>query len=328
MDTMLNVSDRPKTTAGDFFLHLGVIATLYFATGNLIALIFDLINIEFPDRLSGMISSYYSSSVRFELAALIIVFPLYLYLNWLLARDIERVPEKRNLSVRKWLFYFTLFLAAAIVAGDLVAVLNTFLQGEITMRFILKALTILIIAGSVFWYYLRELRSETPGSLTRVWHIFSGAIVLAAVVGGFIVSGSPMKVRDIRFDEQRVSDLQNIQWQIVSYWQTKNALPASLSDLRDPIGGYVPPVDPQTGAAYDYSVTGTQAFLLCATFASPIQTDVFGNPVAGTAYGPATGDNWQHSAGRVCFPRTIDAERYPPNLKTSISPPTRPVPTR
>ncbi|MBM3257306.1 MAG: hypothetical protein FJY98_03170 [Candidatus Liptonbacteria bacterium] len=314
---------RPRTTAGDFFLHLGVVATLYFAAGNLISLLFDIINIAFPDRLSR-VTDFYSSGIRFALASLIIIFPLYLYLNRYLARDMDRSPEKRDLGIRKWLFYFTLFLAGAIVAGDLVAVLNTFLRGEITVRFILKALTVLLVAGSVFWYYLKELRSATPGSLTRVWNIGSGVVVLAAVIGGFMVSGSPMRARDLRFDEQRVGDLQNIQWQVVNYWQTKGKLPASLAELKDPIGGYEAPRDPLTDAAYEYSVKGERVFSLCATFALPTRTDAFGKSISESYYGPSTGDNWQHEEGRTCFDRTIDPERYPP--RTSEPVPVKPIP--
>jgi hypothetical protein len=32
------------------------------------------------------------------------------------------------------------------------------LQGELTARFVLKVLTVIVIAGSVFWYYLGSLR--------------------------------------------------------------------------------------------------------------------------------------------------------------------------
>ena len=44
--------------------------------------------------------------------------------------------------------------------GDFTALIYNFLGGEITVRFILKALTVGVLAGSIFGYYLRELQVE------------------------------------------------------------------------------------------------------------------------------------------------------------------------
>ena len=68
------------------------------------------------------------------------------------------MPEKRNLRIRKWLIYFTLFAAALIIIGDLVALIFSLLGGELTVRFLLKVVTIFFVAGSVFYYYLWDLR--------------------------------------------------------------------------------------------------------------------------------------------------------------------------
>ena len=111
-------------------------------------------------------------------------------------------------------------------------------------------------------------------------------------------------------DQQRVQDLQTIQWQIVSFWQSKNRLPATLDQLKDSISGFVSPTDPQTGAVYGYNVLGSAKFSLCADF------EASGNLEGGLAE-PKTVDsvqdrmdNWRHEAGRVCFERTIDPEIY------------------
>jgi hypothetical protein len=96
-------------------------------------------------------------------------------------------------------------------------------------------------------------------------------------------------------DEQRVTDLQMLQSQIVSvYWQSKGALPGTLADLQDPINGFQVPKDPQTAQQYEYIRKGERMFALCATFAA-----VGADPA------------WPHEAGRVCFDRTIDVQLYP-----------------
>jgi len=147
------------------------------------------------------------------------------------------------------------------------------------------------------------------------------AIVAAAVTAGFFVAGTPQEERLRQFDERRVNDLQSIQWQIVNYWQSKERLPENLGVLRDDIGGYVPPRDPETGAEYDYAVNGPLTFTLCASFALPSgsvngKNYAVSRPVAPERVPtPASFDTWQHESGRACFERTIDKDLYPPRDK-------------
>jgi hypothetical protein len=95
-----------------------------------------------------------------DTASLIIAFPVFLYVSWLLNKAIVKDPEKRSSKIRKWLTYITLFVAAGVIIGDLIALVFNMLGGELTLRFILKVLTVGSIAGSIFGYYLIELRKE------------------------------------------------------------------------------------------------------------------------------------------------------------------------
>jgi uncharacterized protein (UPF0333 family) len=45
--------------------------------------------------------------------------------------------------------------------GDLITFLAFFLRGDLTVRFVLKVLTVLVIAGGIFLYYLASLK---PGA--------------------------------------------------------------------------------------------------------------------------------------------------------------------
>ncbi len=138
------------------------------------------------------------------------------------------------------------------------------------------------------------------------------AIVAATVIVGFITVGSPQNKRLQNFDAQRVQDLQNLQGQIIYYWQAKNKLPAQLSDLNDPTRGTIVPTDPQTGAEYEYvPKAGVAEFTLCANFSLPSNASV---PRAAAPVGPYGNGttNWDHSAGRTCFDRTIDKDFYKP----------------
>src|SRR3989344_87237 len=333
------MSDIIKNIQRDVFMYLLAIVTLVISAVSFGILVFQYINIYFPDVLADyyMGSSAYLGSVRQSLAFVIVVFPVYVWASRFLRRDMEANPEKKELKIRKWLLYLTVFAAGLTIIGDLVALLNTFLEGEITARFILKVLTIFFIAGSVFFYYFRELRSdELKKDVWKAWGIraFPWAVisvVLAAVVFGFFVAGSPTSRRTERFDERRVQDLSVIQSHVISYWQNKGALPGNLGELPDDLLGVVVPVDPKTGNAYEYRVVrdllrsegdempkpaGVVKFQLCAPFETSNKGDGNGGirpmPALPMSYPYPGGEvqTWDHGVGRVCFERTIDPDFF------------------
>lgn len=297
----------------DFFLHVGVIATLYWATASLITLVFQIINIALPDATQSFYYDPYSGPIRFAIASLIIVFPAFLFLSKLVRKTYEKDAEKRDSGFRKFLIYLTLFLAGGIILGDLVAILNSFLGGELSLRFFLKAVTLGAVLGLIFGYYIYELRKKTPKktSVTRTYEWIAVVAVIAAVVVGFYYLGSPFTQRDMTLDRERVNDLQSLQWQIVNYYQAKEVLPGSLSEIEDSLSGFRIPTDPETGESYEYSVTGDLSFELCALFAHQSDPRVeYSLAYPADRYG--LDSNWEHEAGRDCFERTIDPDLYPP----------------
>lgn len=300
-----------KTGPKDVFLHLLAIITLYVSAASFITLIFQYINVYLPDRA---VDQYYSlqsayGSMRWSIALLFVVFPVYVWASWFLNREYSADPQKREIKIRKWLLYFTLFAAALLIIGDLVALIYSFLQGELTGRFLYKILTVLLVAAAVFKYYLMDLKNNAP---YKMFAYAVSAVVAAAVIGGFFVAGSPQSARLQQFDAMRQQNLQEIQSQIVYYWQQKGALPSNLDLLRNDISGFVAPKDPESGAPYEYRVTGELSFALCANFALPSMNDGRSKSVPYPAY-PYDGgvaQNWEHHAGTFCFDRTIDKDFY------------------
>ena len=322
---MENIETTKRNLPRDLFLHLLAIVTLYWSAVSFVALLWQFINYFFPDPLNRYYNYLASTGpIRFAVASLIIVFPVYILVSWFLNRIYAKEYAVRESKIRKWLIYFTLFIASLVIIGDLVTVINTFLGGDFTTRFILKALSVLLVAALVFWYYLDDVRRETPTKLAKPFAWATGAIVLIAVIGAFFIVGSPATARLIQYDQQKTGDLNNIQWQIVNYWQRKEALPVNLSDLNDPISGFIVPTDPQTGVAYKYNVkdAANLSFELCATF-NKEGNDQYGaygayneaRPMSASLPAKGVADNWQHAAGRFCFERTIDKELYPPLSK-------------
>lgn len=303
-----------KNLPRDVFLHLLATISLVAVSVSFGILLFQYINIYFPDIVSdyGYYNRFgYFDQIRSALASLIVFLPVYIWVSRFLERDIEANPEKRDLKIRKWLLYLTLFVAALTIIGDLIVLVRSFLEGELTTRFVLKVLSILFIAGSVFYYYLNELRDIRNVNYPRM-RVFSWAMVIVLIIGGasgFFVIGSPKTQRLIRLDQRRVNDLQMIQSQIVQYWQSKEKLPQNLDDLKNDITGVTIPVDPQTNKSYEYSVLENLKFRLCAEFNKDSVLDNYKVRYPMPVSYPLSGnENWEHGVGKVCFDRTIDPE--------------------
>ncbi len=308
---------KQKTSPKDFFLHLGALVTMYISIWAILSLLFEVINYSFPDAVA-MYSDPYSTAMRLAIASLIIIFPIFVTLSWLIVKDIKLSPDKKDLGIKKWLGYFTLFIAGLAVTIDLIVLLNTFLNGEITTRFVLKVLSVLVVAGAVFFYYIYDIRKgwEENKKGLQMFASISAILVLGSVVWGFVVMGSPTTARNMRFDDRRTSDLQTIQWQVVNYWQLKNALPKTLSDLNDPISNFVVPTDPETNSPYSYKTTGTLAFNICANFSLKSASNVNNRYAKPYPVSEISGnENWNHGVGETCFDRTIDPKLYPPRVK-------------
>jgi len=307
---MEHSTQRVKMTPKDFFLHIAAIVTLYISAVSLLTLWFQYINVLFPDQLE-FFRDPFSGAIRFSIASLIIIFPLYLFLTRYLNQEIRKHSEKKNLGIRKWLIYITLFVGGVTVVIDLIVLINTFLGGELTVRFILKVLSILIVIGGGFGYYFYDLKGrwEREPQLSKTIGWIVSLIVVVSVAGGFFIIGSPQNQREVRFDQERVRDLQNIQSQLVVFWQQKETLPEDLEQLEDPLSGILIPDDPQTGESYTYRVLGDRVFELCAVFTTESIAD---ERIKIRSEFGFTDANWSHGIGEVCFERTIDPERFPP----------------
>jgi hypothetical protein len=152
---------RPYLSAREAFLYLLLFTTLYVAAWHLGSLLFELINRAFPDPTDSTYAvARIGDSIRWSTASVIIAFPMFLYVARHLQRDLARSPVKRLSAVRRWLTYLTMFIAAAVLIGDMITLVYNALGGELTVRFVLKVLVAAVIAGTIFGYYLHDLRRD------------------------------------------------------------------------------------------------------------------------------------------------------------------------
>ncbi|MDQ5883265.1 MAG: hypothetical protein QG654_178 [Patescibacteria group bacterium] len=335
---MSDNNNTNKLSPKFFFLSLGTLVTLIASVVAFLNLIFEALNKQFPDSLNAVYQYGYSTwdyeSIRSSLATLIIVFPVFLALSYFWKKASNLDLGRIDSAIRKWVIYLILFLSGIVVVVDLVTLVQYFVSGEITSRFILKVAVTLLVALLAGSYYLIEIKKEEKCKKAGLFFaIVSSVFVLAAIVWSFSVIGSPKDQRTWRLDERRVQDLQSVQWQVISYWQQKEKIPEDIKDLSNPLSGYMIPVDPEfdKGFVYEYRKLEDMKFELCATFSAdmpqgwveysngggviPMYSGERDVAVSSMPYPGVGGDSWVHTAGRKCFERTIDKDIYPPYPK-------------
>ncbi|KKU66583.1 MAG: hypothetical protein UX89_C0021G0011 [Parcubacteria group bacterium GW2011_GWA2_47_16] len=335
-------ADKPKADVKAVLLNLGIIVALCSVYSSFLSFVFDLINKVFPDALDS--SSYYSyslswqdSAIRWAMAVLLVGVPVYLVLCWLANKHVESLAAnyaetgRGKTGGRKVLGSIIIFLAAATVISDLIALVYYFFGGEITTRFVLKSGLTLISAGGIFWYYLYDIRRDPglPALGPKVGAITVVATAIVSIILGFVVIGSPLQARYQKLDQARISHLQNITQSVGNYWNKKYAIPSKLDELEYFSGKM--PVDPVTKQTYGYRVIDARHFSVCALF----ETDNIEKEKSAAQspyyYGYTTMGitDWSHAKGQKCFEGYLDPSAYPdPIISIPILPASLPVPKR
>ncbi len=300
--------------AREAFFHLLAFAGLYTSFVSLIILYFTYIERLFPDAALDPTYIYNDnlSGMRWSMAAVIVAFPLYLWITRLLVKDMESHPERSVSGIRRWLTYLTLFLAAGAILGDLITLIFYLLEGELSIRFLLKVLVVLVMAGMVFTYYFLSLRNEPDHPMMKKMHrsfFFAGTLVaVVALAWGAFLIGSPMSERDRKFDDKRVEDMRAISSEIRNIvYEGMQPAPSDSITPKQPVPENLAEVvakayyqkvnitDPETGNPYVYEKVTNTRYNLCAVFSFDRQEqyDIF----------------WNHPAGQHCY--EIDVTEQP-----------------
>ena len=289
----------PYLYAREAFLYLVAFIALYVTAISFGILVFGLIDYSFPDALDSN-NGLSPESGATAIASVIVAFPLYLFLTRWLGRLVAADPERRQSLVRRWLTYLTLVVGAGIILGDLIALLANVLTGDPTLRFALKAVSILAITGCVFGYYLWDMRQTEDAAATQgsSWPVRALLVVAVLVVVGCIayaltLTGSPGSQREFRLDEQREYHLSNISENIDLYWELNGELPADLADMSGPRYWLDRIHDPETGRPYEYRPLDGAQYELCAVFSADS-----GDRDREPRFSERA---WAHPAGRTCF---------------------------
>lgn len=301
----IGVPEPAGGNARESFIYLMSFASLYVVVAGVISLYYIFLDSLYPDPAwSNVNVEWVLDNVRYAIASVVVAFPVFLALSLVLERIVQKTRDNQRPPVARWLTYLTMFLAAAVLMGDLITLLYYFLDGALTTRFVLKVVVLLVIAEVVLSYYYLAPSGLAKGASTA-WlrRALSGAgvlIVAGAIVLGFSLAGSPFSAREVRLDEQRIADLRAIH-DAVQHMTTeevkhkikvKRPLPKTLEEINDfqksrESVKALNLADPVTGEKYGYNVTGEKTYELCAEFVRPRdkKDDLF----------------WNHRAGKHCF---------------------------
>jgi len=301
---------QPKASLRDIFINLGAFVALYTVLYSILNLLFTVINTAYPQVTSY---GYYAgtSSISLPVATLIIFFPIFVWLMWLVQRGFSADPSTRNNRVHKWLTYITLFVSGLTLAGDLVTIVYYFIDGQdLTAGFLLKFLSVLVIALGVFLYFISDIRGRLTRNSEKIWISLATIVVIGSIAWGFAVLGSPRSQRLGKYDEEKVSALQSMTYLVSDYYQQHEALPQSFSDLpcvQSSMGGTC--VDSQTKKPYEYQKLSESSYQLCADFNRASQTSD-----TNSSYPMRVGTNisWNHPAGHYCFTEKVNVMQAQP----------------
>ena len=275
-----------KASAVDVVVNFFTFILLCIVATALGTLYFQVINKHFPDRLaaiSGVGEWIRTSTIHYAIASLVIAFPLYFVAIRIWFQKFSEDEGRVESRLTKWLTYLVLLVASVIIVGDFITVLYKLFQGEVTARFFLKALTILVVAGMIFGFYYLERRKiqyrrSIPTLALQCLGWTGAGIVTLGIVLGFLTAGSPETARKRAFDMERERNLSMLSGCVERYARNLGQLPSSLAELKraskySHCSNYMK--DPETKQEYGYRIVtssrikGTARvgeFELCATF--------------------------------------------------------------
>lgn len=152
---------RAHMTARDTFIYLLLFASLTIVTVDLITLVHSILDIALPEPgESEWWVEYATDNIRWSIAALVVATPVFIWMTLFTQRQIAADAGRRRSPVRKWLTYLALFVSALVFFGDAIYVIYSFMSGEATLRFLLKALTVACASAAIFGFYIRDIEER------------------------------------------------------------------------------------------------------------------------------------------------------------------------
>lgn len=292
-----------QNNAKHAFYYLLSFVALIFTTISVGIIIFQIIDKSVVDVLNNYAMAS-NSALKFAISSLIIAVPVFYIISRLIYQDLKKGILDKDAPLRRWLTYFILLVSSIIILGVFIGAINNFLSGELTWRFVLKALTILLISLSVFSFYFFDLkRKDFTGTnvFLRVYFVASLVLIIIIFISAWFYVESPATARAKRLDQMLVNNMYSVESAINTYYDREKKLPLSLNDLvLDPkFNVQIIPSDPII-----YNKLTETSFELCANFRTDSRQDQGQAYMSYPAY-PAASNYSFHTAGYMCNKATL-----------------------
>lgn len=294
-----NNSNNMNNNAKYAFYYLLSLVALIFTAISVGMIAFGIIDKTISDALA--MGRNVSDALKFAISALLIAAPIFFITQSLINKGLKGGELDKDSGVRRWLTYFILLVSSVTMLGVFIGVINNFLAGEFTFSFILKAISMLFISGTVFAFFLYDIKRDKVTEKNLVMRIFflaTSSLVLITFIAAWFFIESPALTRAKRLDQNLVNNINSIENAVNSYQEKNKQLPENLAEVLADKEIYLNQtalVDSETRVAIDYRKTGADSFELCATFRTDNKNiDPF---VERSYYDPAK----VHEAGYQCL---------------------------
>ncbi|MFH1662045.1 MAG: DUF5671 domain-containing protein [Candidatus Falkowbacteria bacterium] len=285
-----------------FFYMLSLVALIFMALSSGM-IIFQIINKNILDVIDSYRSNFSSEQLKFAISALIISAPIYYFTMRQIFKNLVSGALEKDSEIRKWLTYFVLLVTSCVMIGWLIGTVNSFLDGELTTKFILKALTAIGISATVFSFYLYDIKRENVNVKDKIVQTFLYASLIAIIVvftASLFTVESPTETRNRKLDEAILEKFDEIDRGMGEYYNSNKNLPENLDELVLEFS-YITEddlVDPTAKKKFEYKKISVDTYELCADFRMSNKGD---NEDDYRGYK----DRWPHDAGHQCLKQKV-----------------------
>ncbi len=282
-----------------FFYMLSLVALIFMALSAGM-IVFQIINKNIIDVLEQFRGHYSPDQLKFAISALIISAPIFYFTSRQIYKNLFSGALGKDSGVRKWLTYFVLFVSSVVMIGWLIATVNSFLDGELTTKFILKAITAISIAASIFTFYLYDIKREEvvekKDKVIQMYFYGSLAVVIAVFVASLFFVESPAETRNRKLDQRILENFNDIDRAVNDYYYDEKKLPENLDELVSEFNYLTNKdiEDPLSKKKYEYKITSDKKYELCAVFRVSNKGE---DEIRYNFYK----DRWPHDAGYQCI---------------------------
>lgn len=286
-----------------FYYMLSLVA-LIFMSMSAGMIVFQIINKYIVDVINQYRGRFSPDQLKFAISALIISAPIFYFTTRQIFKNLFSGALDKDSQIRKWLTYFILLISSVVMTGWFIAVVNSFLDGELTLKIILKALTAVGIATIIFTFYLYDIKREkvagVKDNIIRTYFYSSLVIVIAVFISSLFIIESPQETRDRKMDNEVLQKLHRLDSSVKGYYIENEKLPIDFSELTVEFN-YLDNEDFEdsvTGEKFEYAVKEEKIYEFCANFRASNEDEQ-------DIYRDLYNKEWEHSAGHQCFERKI-----------------------